>query len=239
MSYLEVANHPLMWVAAAAAVIVVLMQSIIFLKKSFVAAKEMGIKDYQLKSAVKSSIFSSIGPSVVILVGMISLLVSVGGPISWMRLSFVGSVSYELSGAAFGAQAMGAELGAGISPEIFANCVWTMVLGSVGWLIVTFLFADKMPKVNKVLSKGDPKLVPIISTCAILGAFGYFAAGYFFDASGKMAFTSQNSMACFIGAFVMGGLSILANKKNIQWLKEWSLSIAMFSGMIVSSLIIF
>ena len=53
---------------------------------------------------------SSIGPSVVILVTMISLLVTMGAPVAWMRLSFIGSVNYEAMAAGFGAQAMGKTL---------------------------------------------------------------------------------------------------------------------------------
>lgn len=237
MDYLQVANHPLMWIAASSAVIVVVLQALIFLKKSLVAAKELGIEDNKVKSAIKSSIFSSIGPSIVILVGMISLLVSLGGPISWMRLSFIGSVSYELSGAAFGAQAMGAELGPTMGAEVYSNCIWTMVLGSLGWLIFTFLFADKMDKVNNMLSKGDPKFIPLISSCAILGAFAYLGVGYFFNPTGGLDITSKNAIACFSGGAIMMILSKIAQKKNIQWIKEWALSISMFSGMLIGTLI--
>lgn len=237
MDYLEIANHPLVWLAAGSAVLVVVVQAIVFLKKSLVAAKEVGIEQHQVKSAIKSSFFSSIGPSVVILVGMISLLVSLGGPISWMRLSFIGSVNYELSGAAFGAQAMGSSLNPDMGAEVFANCVWTMVLGSVGWLIFTFLFADKMHKVTGILSKGNEKVVPIISSCAILGAFAYLSAGYLFDGEGKFALTSSNTVACVVGCGVMMALTKISKTKNIQWLKEWSLSIAMFSGMILATFI--
>ena len=73
--YLKMANHPFMWIAAGLAVMVVVIQSIVFFRKSVVAAKEMGIKDTQVKAAIKSSAISSIGPSIVILVGMISLFV--------------------------------------------------------------------------------------------------------------------------------------------------------------------
>lgn len=237
MDYLKVANHPLMWIAASSAVIVVLLQAVIFLRKSLTAAKELGIEDKKIKSAVKSSIFSSIGPSIVILVGMISLLVSLGGPVSWMRLSFIGSVSYELSGAAFGAQAMGAELGPTMGAEVYANCIWVMVLGSIGWLIFTLLFADKMHKVNNILAKGNPKFVPLISSCAILGAFAYLGIGYFFNGTGALDLTSKNAIACFSGGAIMMILSSIGTKKNIQWIKEWSLSISMFSGMIIGTLI--
>ena len=110
VNYLDLANSPLMWLGAAVAVGIVVFQSVLFFRKSLVAAKEAGISQEQINSAIKSSAISSIGPAVVILVTMISLIVSMGAPVSWMRLSFIGSVNYEAMAAGFGAQAMGTSL---------------------------------------------------------------------------------------------------------------------------------
>ena len=68
VNYLELANHPIMWIAAAIAISVVILQSVVFFKKSLAAAKEEGITGKQVKMAIKSSAVSSIGPAVVILV---------------------------------------------------------------------------------------------------------------------------------------------------------------------------
>ena len=97
VNYLELANSPLIWVSAAIAVGIVVFQSVLFFRKSLKAAKEIGIEQEKINMAIKSSAISSIGPSIVILVTMISLIVSMGAPVSWMRLSFIGSVNYEAS----------------------------------------------------------------------------------------------------------------------------------------------
>lgn len=133
-----------------------------FFRKSRKAAKESGITDKQVKMAIKGSAISSIGPSIVILVTMISLLITMGAPVAWMRLSFIGSVNYEAMAAGFGAQAVGKSLET-LDALAFSCGVWTMICGSLGWLIFTLLFTDKMDKVNHLLSKGNMKLVPIIS----------------------------------------------------------------------------
>ena len=63
---------------------------------------------------------------------MIALLVSLGGPSAWMRLSFIGSAMYEMMAAGFGTQAVGVTLGKDPMTGIaFANAVWTMTLGAV------------------------------------------------------------------------------------------------------------
>lgn len=235
-NYLELANSPMMWIGAAIAVAVVVVQSVIFFRKSLKAAEEMGISKEQVNMAIKSSAVSSIGPSVVILVTMISLLVSMGAPVAWMRLSFIGSVNYEAMAAGFGAQAMGTTLD-NLNPTAFACGVWTMILGSLGWLIFTFLFTHRMSKVNHLLSKGNSKLIPIISAGAMLGAFANLAAGNFFNAAGSLQVIGAPAIATLAGCGFMMILSKLAKDKNVQWLKEWAFAISMFSGMFIGYLV--
>ncbi len=55
----------------------------------------MGLGEDKMKKAMKSSAITSIGPSIVVLSGMLSLLVTVGGPVGWMRLAMIGSVMFE------------------------------------------------------------------------------------------------------------------------------------------------
>lgn len=231
-NYLELANSPLMWLAAAIAVGVVVFQSILFFKKSLKAAEELEISKEQVNRAIKSSAIASIGPAVVILVTMISLIVSMGAPVSWMRLSFIGSVNYEAMAAGFGAQAMGTTL-ENLNPTAFACGVWVMICGSLGWLIFTFLFTDKMHKVNHLMSKGNPKMVPIISAGAMLGAFANLASGNFFSAEGNFAFGGAPAIATIAGCILMMFLSKLAKDKQINWLKEWAFAISMFTGMFI------
>ena len=95
-----------------------------------------------------------------------------------------------------------------------------------------------MDKVNHLLSSGNEKLVPIISACAMLGAFAYLASGNFITGEGSVTFTSPAAVATIIGCVVMMGLSKIAKDKNIQWIKEWALSISMFSGMIIGTVLI-
>lgn len=222
VNYLELANSPLMWVSAAIAVGIVVFQSVLFFRKSLKAAKEIGIEQEKINMAIKSSAISSIGPSIVILVTMISLIVSMGAPVSWMRLSFIGSVNYEAMAAGFGAQAMGATL-ENLTPVAFACGVWTMICGSLGWLIFTLLFTDKMDKVNHLMSKGNSKMVPIISAGAMLGAFANLASGNFFNEKNQFAFGGAPAIATIVGCILMMILTKVAKEKNIGWLREWPL----------------
>ena len=97
MDAMKIANSIPMWIACGIPVILVIAQALVFAKKSYSAGKKIGLTEKQMKNAIKSSAITSIGPSIVILSGMLSLLITVGGPMAWMRLSLIGSVMLNLS----------------------------------------------------------------------------------------------------------------------------------------------
>ena len=127
---------------------------------------------------------------------------------------------------------MGATL-ENLTPVAFACGVWTMICGSLGWLIFTLLFTDKMDKVNHLMSKGNSKMVPIISAGAMLGAFANLASGNFFNEKNQFAFGGAPAIATIVGCILMMTLTKLAKEKNIGWLREWAFAISMFSGMLI------
>ena len=228
MDHLEIANSPIMWLAAAVVVGWVLFQSAVFIRKSLKMRKELGISDEQLRSAVKTSITSSIGPSTVILVGMVSLLVALGGPIAWYRLATIGSVAFELMAAGFAAEAVGVTLGGpDMNAYALSAALWVATLASLGWIIFTGLFTDKMDRFRNVLAGGKKALIPIVAAGAMSGAFGFLALDR------VRLFNSQTAAA--IGGFVIMYLFVTYNKKgNKKWIREWAFTISMFLGMIVS-----
>lgn len=231
MDYLEVANSIPMWIAAGLAVSLALFQAILFFRKSYTTGKKIGIPEDKMKSAIKSSFITSIGPSIVILTGLLSLLVTVGGPMAWMRLSFIGSVMFELMAAGFGTEAMGVQMGIDqMTKMAFANAVWVMILGSIGWIVFATLTADKMERVQNRFSKGDQGLLTVISIAAMLGSFASLVSGH-------LIALNRNTVAALAGGIIMLILSPIADKKDITWLKEWSLTFALFGGMLVAVLV--
>lgn len=228
MDYLQIANSLPMWIAAGLAIALVLFQSIIFARKSYETGKAIGLTEIQMKSAMKSSFITSLGPSLIILTGLLSLLVTVGGPMAWMRLSFIGSVMFELMAVGIGTGAVGVTMGVDPMTKIaFANAVWTMILGSIGWILFSTITADKMDKVQTKFSKGDSGFIKVISIAAMLGSFGSLVSGH-------LIAMNKNTIAALGGGAIMLILSPIADKKNIKWLKEWAMAIALFGGMIIA-----
>lgn len=80
---------------------------------------------------------------------MLSLMLYVGAPLAWLRVDFIGSVSYELQGANFAAEGMGIELGtAAMDASYLSTASIVMTAGCIGWVVFAALFSDKMEKVN-------------------------------------------------------------------------------------------
>ena len=172
MDAMKIANSIPMWIACGIPVILVIAQALIFAKKSYSAGKKIGLTEKQMKNAIKSSAITSIGPSIVILSGMLSLLITVGGPMAWMRLSLIGSVMFESIAAGFGTASVGVQLGADtLTPLALDMAVWTMILGSIGWILFATISASRMDKVQHKISGGDPAKLMAISSAAIIGAF--------------------------------------------------------------------
>ena len=74
---------------------------------------------------------------------------------------------YEMMVSGFGTQAVGVTLGKDPMTKLaFANAVWTMPLGALGWITFATVSADKMEKVQKNFSGNDTKLMGVIASGA-------------------------------------------------------------------------
>ena len=226
MDYLAIANSTGMWVACAIVVSVVIIQAYIFMSKAYKAGLQMGITREQMIKGMRAGFISSIGPSLAVALTLISLIVPMGSPYAWMRLSIIGSVPYELMAASTGAQVMGVELGGpGYDINALAISMWTATIAAGGWLIFCSLFIPKFEKLRMVIVRGREELLPVLTVSALLAGFSYFGVP-FFIAGGP------STVAAVTGGVVMTVLAILSLK--LKWLKEWALGIAMILGMLAT-----
>ena len=103
-------NHPILFLLVGFIVAVVLAQSVYFLIKSVRRAKEKGMDMQKIKKTILTSAIFTIAPAVSIVIAVISLSQSLGLALPWLRLSVVGSLSYEAIAAANAASGMGVKL---------------------------------------------------------------------------------------------------------------------------------
>ncbi len=239
MSAMEIANSPIMWGACGLAVAVVLAQALIFAKNAYKAGEKVGLTKNQMNKAMKSSAITSIGPSVVILSGMLSLLITVGGPIAWMRLSMIGSVMFEALAAGIGTNVVGVTLGTDVlTEEALGMALWTMILCSIGWVIFATFSANRMDKIQNKISGGDTKKLIKISTGAVIGVFCAMGGQHLtkvYDFKAGAFNLNPNAVACLAGAVVM---FIMVNiSKKFPAIKEWNLTISILVAMMIAACI--
>ena len=231
MEALQIANSLPMWLATGSAVALVIVQALIFVKKAMSAAPNVGLTKDEVNKAIKSSALTSIGPSIVVLSGMLSLLVSVGGPMAWMRLSVIGSVMFESIAAGIGTGSVGVQLGVDeLTPLALTMAVWTMFIGSVGWVIFSTFAADKMDKIQAKLAGSNPAGLTIISSGAIIGVFAAMV-------SQKLVVLNKNALATVLGAVLMFVMMQLTKNEKYAKLREWNLTIAILVAMIITAVV--
>lgn len=228
----RIANSPLLWAVTATALALLFVLAGFMIKKSIETAKELGMAKERVNLAIKTSALSSIGPSVVIMVSMISLLVVMGGPTALMRLSVVGDVGYELMANGIASDAFGVPAGVeSLTPEIFQTTLFMMAFGVIGYLFMSFVLSGK--SVGKVMAKmngSNGAMGSALAVAAVLGCYAYVDVPYLMN-------MDASSMAMIVGFVVMLLLQLAQKKTGKKWILEWGLLIAMFVGMLAGAVV--
>ena len=235
--YLSVANSPILYIGVAALLAVVTWQAVVYIRRALRRAEELNIPKEKLKRAMRTSALVSIVPSIAIVVALLTLAPVIGTPVSWGRLSIIGSLSYELMAANIGAEAAGAALGgANYTATAFLTSVTTMTIGSFAMLGITILgFKKYKDRLNRSLDKGggkeDNPWARVLLAALIVSLYARFLSEPV-ARGGIMLITMLVSAVC---AFLLG---LLVKKvRNLKWMTDFVMSISMIAGMVAAVLI--
>ena len=103
-------NHPILFVFVGLIIAAVVGQSVYFLVKSYRRAKEIGMDMTKVHKTIKTAAIFTIAPAISIVITVVTLSQSLGVALPWLRLSVVGSLSYETIAATNAASGMGKAL---------------------------------------------------------------------------------------------------------------------------------
>lgn len=231
-------NHPIIFVMVGVIIAVVIAQSVFFLVRALRRAKEKGMDLSVIKKTVISSALFTIAPAVSILVGVITLSYSLGIPLPWLRLSVIGSLSYEMIAAERALAAFGLNFTEAITdPQVYVTVVWVMTFGIAVGLILTPLLAKKIQNGMKKIENSDKKWREIFSNAMFLGMISAFLGFVFCDVTN--VFKGDTSglipvVVFFSSALVMAVCGICATKLKQRWLNDYALPISLVCGMAVA-----
>lgn len=225
---IEIASSLTLWVIAFVLIGIVIFQSIMFIRIARKSAPEVGLTKEDMKKAVKVSFVTSIGPSLAIGIVVISLITLLGSPMVLARLGIIGSAQTETGAAEVGAKVAGIPLGSDLfTTEAFTLVVWTMSVGAVGWLLFVFLFTKTMGKIQHTVLMKHPKKMTLITMAAMIGAFGALAMEQMIVSPSYFV----TGIVSILTMYLMQFLTVKLGDKG-NWIKEWSLGIAILVGMI-------
>ncbi len=178
-------NHPILFVMAGILVAVVLAQSVYFLVKALRRSKQLGMDQAKIKKTIGAAAIFTIAPAVAIVISVITLSKKLGLPLPWLRLSVVGSMSYETVAANNALSAMHQSLGAAqaLTAQQYVNvlCVMTISIMLGIWLVP--LIGKKLQSGMSSLSNRDAKWADTFSNALFIGMIAAFLGFVFCDVS--------------------------------------------------------
>ena len=232
--YLQAVNSPQLYAIVAIVLLVMTVICGVFLVRSYRAGVKLGMDKKVLRRAITSSATFTLLPSISILLGVIALSGSLGVPLSWLRLSVIGSLQYELNVAEIAAQCYGLsglrleEL----SREAFITIALVMTVGILGGILCCIFFLKgylkKLKAKPKKESSGKPGFGAHATTALFVGLCATFVGSYV----GRAAHAEWLPLAvAVIAGGVMGIFEYFVRKKNMAWLENFSLAASMLAAM--------
>ena len=252
-------NHPLLFILAGILVAVVLAQSVYFLVKAMKRSKALGMDQKKIKKTIATAAVFTIAPAVAIVISVITLSKKLGLPLPWLRLSVVGSMSYETVAANNALSAMGQSLGSGsaLSAQEYVNVLLVMTISIMMGIWLVPVIGKKLQKGMATLGNRDAKWADTFSNSLFIGMIAAFLGYVFCDVSRlwdadarfitekviidgeevkqqvAVSATSGLIPVCVmaVSALVMVVCGLLMRKPKLKWLNEYALPISLVLGM--------
>ena len=241
--YLSNVNAGALYLIVACVLAFITVMCVIFLVKSYRAGIKIGMDKNVLRKTIISSATFTLLPSISILLGVIALSGSLGVPFSWLRLSVIGALQYELNVAEMAAQSIGL---AGLKPEAmsmdaFVTIALVMTAGILGGVVCCLFFLKKylgkLQKAPKKEKSGKPGFGAHATTAMFVGLCGAYIGAYIGEAVTGRAVDGglvRDFMPLIVAAIAAAAMSVFEyfiQKKGKAVLENFSLAASMLIAM--------
>ena len=209
----------------------------VFLVKSYRAGIAIGMDPKILKKTITASATFTLLPSISILLGVIALSGSLGVPFSWLRLSVIGALQYELNVAEISAQSVGLS---GLRIEelhigAFVTIALVMTIGILGGVLCCILFLKKyFRRIQKAPKKGETGSKGFgahATTAMFVGLCAAYIGSYVGKAFLRVEPDRMPLTVAFIAAACMAVFEYFIQKKDKKVLENFSLAASMLIAM--------
>ena len=187
-------NHPVLYILVGLLIAVVLGQSVYFLLKALKRSKELGMDQAKIKKTIKTAAIFTIAPAVAIVISVITLSKKLGLPLPWLRLSVVGSMSYETIAANNALSAMGQSIGseAALTAQQYVNVLLVMTISIMLGIWLGPAIGKKLQNGMKSMENRDQKWAGIFQNALFIGMISAFLGFVFCNVS--RLWTAENGV---------------------------------------------
>lgn len=236
--YLNAVNAPVFYLLVAGVLTFITLMCVLFLVKSYKTGIQIGMDEKVLKKTIVSSAMFTLLPSISILLGVIALSGTLGVPFSWLRLSVIGSLQYELNVAEIAAQSAGLS---GLSlnelnMEAFVTIALVMTFGILGGIVCCIFFLKGYSKKLQAKPKQEnatnkPNFGAHATTAMFVGLCAAFIGSYIGKCFPQGGSDFMPMLVAVAAAVVMGIFEYFIQKKNMNSLENFSLAASMLAAM--------
>ena len=229
-------NHPVLFVLAGIIIAVVLAQSAFFLVKAWKRGKELGMDTNKLKRIASTAAIFTIAPAVAIVISVITLAKDLGVALPWLRLSVVGSLSYETIAATNAESAMGLQFGqvTNLTASQYVTIASVMTISIMVGIWLVPVVCKKMQNGMINLEKRDKKWADILSSSLFIGMIAAFVGFVFCDVSTVFHGSAEGLIPVFVmvvSALIMCLSGLLVKKLKVGWISDYALPVSLVLGM--------
>lgn len=229
-------NSPVLFLIAGLIIAVVLAQSVWFLVKAWRRGIEIGMGRDKLRRIALTAAVFTVAPAVAIVISVITLAKDLGLPLPWLRLSVVGSLSYETIAATNAESAMGLTFGqvSALTATQYVTIASVMTLSIMVGIWLVPLIGKKLQNGMISLENRDKKWGNIFSASMFIGMISAFV-GYVFCDFGTV-FSGNTAglvppLVMAVSALVMCLAGLAVKKLRWRWISDYALPISLIAGM--------
>ena len=236
MNYLDSVNSGSLYLIAGSILLFIVLMCLVFLVKSYKEGKKLGMDEKVLKKVIVSSATFTLLPSISILLGVIALSGTLGVPFSWLRLSVIGSLQYELNVAAIATESLGLTLtSSSLDIGAFVTIALVMTIGIIGGILCCIFFLktylNKIQSNPKKEKSGKPGFGAHATTAMFVGLCAAYIGSYIGKAIPREGYDIMPLFVAVVAALVMAVFEYFIQKKGKAALENFSLAASMLVAM--------
>ncbi len=229
-------NAPILFVIVGIIILVVFLQSVYFLVKALRRAKEIGMDMGKMKKTMRTAAIFSIMPAVAIVISVMTLSKDLGLALPWLRLSVIGSLSYETIAASNAESAMGLVFGTveSLTAQQYVTIALVMTIGIMVGIWLAPILCKRILNGMVRIEDRDKKWGDLLQASLFIGMISAFL-GYVFSDFGTV-FKGETTglipvLVMLVSAIVMMIAGVLVKVTKWRGISDYALPVSLIVGM--------